>query len=253
MLLNYIKIAFRNLAKNKSFSIINILGFAFSISICLLILLFILKENSYDKFHENYDRIYRLSAVNNLTDYQTAQMAMDKIPQVANACALDRNLWNEWLIYDKKAYKIGVSISTDNNFFQIFTVEFTYGNIRKALPDINSCILTEKVAKNIFGDENPIGRVITKGIVNGTELIVSGVIKDFPENSSIKAEIFVNIENKKFSHRYFTDPKNPELDFHPSEVFLLLTGKEAAQTAIASFAKNPDILTHMPGIRGLIL
>jgi putative ABC transport system permease protein len=216
-----------------------------------MILLFVMKENSYDKFNENYDRIYRLSAKNDITDYQTAQIAVDNFSQVEKVCAMARYFSKEWIIYNNKASLINGQISTDNSFFQIYSTQFIYGSKEKALPDINSCILTESSWKKIFGDENPIGKVIIRGNISGTELIVKGVIKDFPDNSSFKADILVNIENKKFHNTFYTDPENPGTVLHPCEVYLLLKkGEEGIRTSenfrrhaevFYPYAKNPGL------------
>ncbi|HEX2982278.1 MAG TPA: ABC transporter permease, partial [Ignavibacteriales bacterium] len=194
MLLNYIKTAFRNLSKNKSFSIINILGFAFSISVCLMILLFVMKEKSYDSY-PNADRIYRLVDTENNTsgiDYRAAQIALANFRQIEKACLINVNPREYPITYNNNGYLIKGVMSTDSAFFKMFSIQFIEGDSKNPLKDPMTCILTESAARKIFGKENPIGKSIIYKEKNA--LFITGVIKDFPENSSIQANIFVSSE-----------------------------------------------------------
>ncbi|MEJ2615833.1 MAG: ABC transporter permease, partial [Ignavibacteriaceae bacterium] len=220
MLKNYFKIAIRNLKKHKTFSIINILGFAFGISICMMIVLYLIKEYSFDDFNVNAKCIYRLvDAEHNKSkiDYRVKKAVADNFPQVEHASIIEILPKSIETNYKNNAYYVDNLMSTDNDFFKIFTVHFIYGNPNKPFPNINSVIISEKTSHLLFGNENPMGKEISifhrnllfvKGVIkelpdNRNRLIVTGVIKDLPDNSSLKANIIVNAKNNNFKFGFY--------------------------------------------------
>ncbi|HEX2982577.1 MAG TPA: ABC transporter permease, partial [Ignavibacteriales bacterium] len=162
-----------------------------------MILLFLMNEKSYNTFPD-VERIYRLTdeeKKSSAVDYRVAQLARINFPQVEDACLV--NVMNKAeLIYNKNLYSLGGIMSADDNFFKFFSAEFIAGNSQDPFADSASCILTESAARKIFAKENPIGRRIRW---NRTELHISGIIKDFPKNASIKACVFINSEEFKFN------------------------------------------------------
>ncbi len=203
MLKNYLKIAFRNLKKHKTFSVINILGLTLGISVCLIILLFILNENNFDRFNKNAGQIYKLIDTQNNSsgiDYRVASIIKSNFPEIKKACYLQVIKMQISTSYLKNALNVNNIMSADKSFFTMFTIPFVYGNPEKPFDNINSVVITESIAKTLFGKVNPIGKQIK--IENSLELVVSGVIKDFPDNSSIDASILVNAQNNKFKFSF---------------------------------------------------
>jgi putative ABC transport system permease protein len=195
----YLKSAFRNLWKNKKFSIINISGFAFGISICLAIALFLVKEYSYDRYHENAVQIVRLINTEDNTssiDYRVKDILLQNYPEIENGCLLQIVNRPVAIQVGEQASYLDNIMSADNNFFNVFTVPFITGNQKKPFSTLTSAVITQSTAKSLFGKENPLGKEII--YQNRIPLTVNGVIEDFPDNSSISASILVNAENEDF-------------------------------------------------------
>jgi putative ABC transport system permease protein len=199
MIWYYLRIAFRNIRANKKFSIINIAGFAFAISICLAIFLFLIKEHSYDRYNENAGQIVRLIDTkenSSLIDYRVKDILQKNYSEIAEACLIIRSDRPVEIKSGDKGFYINDIMSVDKKFFEVFTVEFVSGQRLSPFNNINSAVITEKTAKKMFGTESVVGKdLLIFGIFPVT---VTGIIKDFPENSSITAEILVNAENEKF-------------------------------------------------------
>jgi putative ABC transport system permease protein len=218
MLKNYLKTALRNITKNKTFSFINILGFAFGMSICLMIVLYLMKEYSFDSYHTNAASIYRMvDAVDNYStiDYRVKQAVTDNFPQVKKASIVNNISRPVEIKYNGIGQYIENIMSTDNDFFEMFTVQFVSGNPRKPFQNLNSVILSENAARLLFGNENPLGKeiVLQVSIRPQNQILVAGVFKDFPDNSSFKPNIIVNAENKDFKF-YFSCENYSDVSTH---------------------------------------
>jgi putative ABC transport system permease protein len=206
MIGNYLKVSLRNLIRHKTFSLINILGFAFGISVCLLIVLFLMKEYSYDSYNANANRIYRLIDVENNSsaiDYRVAPAVLNNYPEVKNACVVNIFSGKIGTSYNNTGYNIDNVMSVNNAFFEMFSTRFICGNQSMPLPTPNSVVLTESSAHKLFGNENPIGKVVV--MWRAFPLTVTAVIMDFPNNSTINANMIVSMENNtfKFSQTQF--------------------------------------------------
>jgi putative ABC transport system permease protein len=183
MFSNYFKIAFRNIRRQKLYTIINVTGLAIGMACSLLILLFVYEELTVDNFHENVDRIYRVYSglVESENELWTAltpmPLANDLVnePEVSYAACMalgDRisiRYRDQWTTAEPMIY-------TSPSFFNIFSFTFIQGNRSKALLDPNSMVLTDKLAKTIFKQENPIGK--TLHVKNIGNLTVTGIIKE---------------------------------------------------------------------------
>ncbi|HSU51918.1 MAG TPA: ABC transporter permease, partial [Segetibacter sp.] len=193
MITNYFKIAFRNLLKNKGFSFINIVGLAIGMASALLILLWIKNEVSYDQFHEKKDRIYeawnRATFSDKLQCWNTTPKVLARtmekdFPEVEQAVRVN---WPSNILFTIGEKKLTVKGNmVDSNFLQVFTFPLIKGNIQSALNDMHSIVLTETLAKKIFGDDDPMGKVIK--LDNKDNATVSGILKDPPTNSRFKFE-----------------------------------------------------------------
>jgi len=202
MILNYLKIAQRNLAKHKTFSMINIFGLSFSMSVCLLIITIINDQLSYDNFHENSDRIYRV-----VTDVQNRDGVKSKnflyastVMPVAGALKNDytgieeavritKSLVGDGKVETKIIHVNG--IFADQSFFNIFNFRLKDGNRNTALENPYSVVLSEKTSLKFFNENNPIGKTIEiegKGIYT-----ITGVVKDPPVKSHISFDLIGSI------------------------------------------------------------
>lgn len=201
MLKNYFKVAFRNLWRNKSFSFINIIGLAIGIATCLIITLFVNNELSYDRYNEKADRMYTVFFQGNVQGEKmneasvmppVAQTLKKDFPEVEAATRL-RNYGTPKLTYGSKSFKEDAFAFVDSNFFQVFTLPLIEGNAKTALLEPNSVIITSALAKKYFGDEDPMGKVISFRDGKNTAFKVTGVIEKVPVNANFHFELFASM------------------------------------------------------------
>ncbi len=210
MLQNYLKIAFRNLLKQKFYSSLNILGLALGIACCLLILLYIRDELNYDKYHEKSEQIYRFSTgyiqENGLEAKVPVIPAMwaptlkSEFPEVRNYVRFYKYR-SDILVQSKeneKSFYEGNFFWADSTVFDIFTFPVVEGNPETALVQPNSVVISQTMAEKYFGDESPIGHNLTY-VNRGTvfELHVTGVMKDVPSNSHFHPEFIASLSTFK--------------------------------------------------------
>jgi putative ABC transport system permease protein len=191
MFSNYLKIAVRNLLKNKGFSFINILGLSVGMASAILILLWINHEMSYDQFHEKKDRIYEAWNKDtfsgklqcwNTTPKIFARTVERDFPEVEMATRVN---WPSNFLFTIGEKKLTVSGNiVDSNFLNVFSFPLVKGDPNKVLQDMYSIVLTEKLAKSFFGNEDPMGKVVR--IDNKDNFTVTGIIKDLPNNTRFK-------------------------------------------------------------------
>ena len=191
MLKNYFKTAWRNLFRNKGFSITNILGLTIGISCTTFILLWVYDELTYDRFQKNYDNIYQVIANRDFNNqvFTDRSMALplakaleNSSPQIKHAVVTTYQQQNV-LAYNNKIIKKDGYVVSDH-FFDIFTWQFVKGNAATALKDPYSIVLTEDAAKAFFGNEDPINKMVT--IDNNQTAKVSAVVKHPPGNSTFQ-------------------------------------------------------------------
>jgi putative ABC transport system permease protein len=192
MLSNYIKIAWRNLLRNKVFSFINITGLALGMATCLLIGLYVYHELSYDRFHAKADRIVRVTFRANMNGNKineahvmppTAQSLLHDYPEVLEATRL-RHAGELLLKKGNDLVRENAVAFADANFFDVFSFPLVNGNPKTALLRPNTVVITEKMARKYFGDANPIGKTLSpKG--SKQALQITGVMADFPDNSHV--------------------------------------------------------------------
>ncbi len=192
MFKNYFKIALRNLYKHKGFSLINIFGLAVGITCFILIMLYIKYELSFDSFHKNSERIYRValhlpgwnyrgSTEFSKTTGALAPALMADFPEVIYATRI--NGASGAISYKKNSFN-EEGIYADENFFNVFSYPLIIGDEETALKDPFSILITEKLAKKYFGDEDPIGKIIRYDF--NYDFKVTGVLKEIPGNSFLK-------------------------------------------------------------------
>ncbi len=195
MLKNYLKIAFRNIKRHKGYSFINIVGLAIGMACCILILLWVQDELSYDRFHENADDIYRVLQDINFTDHSTTwaitqgplgPSLKEDFPEIIDATRItDRGFR---LTYDDKSYDERVGMA-DNSILKMFTFPLVKGDPATALSNPLSIVLTEGMAAKYFGDEDPIGKTIKAD--DQWDFQVTGIMKNIPRNSHLQFDFLI--------------------------------------------------------------
>ena len=206
MLKNYIKIALRNLLKHKGYSLTNILGLAIGMACCLLVLTYVLDEVSYDKYHENTERIYRLVAEDKARmPIPLAPLLIEHMPEVADAVRIHRG-WGPAMSYGDRQFYRRVRFA-DAQVFDFFDVEFLRGNAQTALQEPYTIVITRETAELFFGDEDPIGKVLTWDDVFDYE--VTGVV-EVPRNTHFRFNLLASYETveargPQFDHQEVLD------------------------------------------------
>ena len=187
MFKNYFKIAWRNLRRNKSFSAINIFGLSIGIACCLIIMLFVQDELSYDRYNKKADRIVRVVFRGSINGEKmkeanvmppVAQTLKADYPEVVQATRLRTDA--PLVTYDDKTFKENEFAFADSNFFQVFTLPFLKGDAKTALTQPNTLVISATTAEKYFGKKDPIGKILS---FNNTSFKITGVMKDIPANS----------------------------------------------------------------------
>ncbi|MEX6686516.1 ABC transporter permease [Danxiaibacter flavus] len=191
MFRNYFKIAWRNLFRNKGFSITNISGLTIGMTCTIFIMLWVQDELGYDKFHANYGNIFQVMAnrdFNNqvFTDPNmvlplAASLEKD-VPQVKRAAVVTHRYPTVFTNGDVMLKKDGYTVS--EHFFDMFTWKFIKGNAASALTDPSSIVLTQSTARALFGDADPMGKMLK--IDNNSNAKVTAVVADVPGNSTFQ-------------------------------------------------------------------
>lgn len=206
MIKNYLKVAMRYLLRNKGYTAINILGLAIGITCCILIMMFVRSEFSYDKFHSKSDRIYRAWVVEHYDDQDDIIDITTPLPlagalqgsfgEIESTCRV-QNL-NSLVKTGGQSFNEDIRM-VDSTFFKVFDFAFLKGDRENPFPTSNSILLTENIAKKYFGKENAIGKNIELQLANEKVLFsVSGIVKPAPEESSIKFNALIPFSNAKF-------------------------------------------------------
>ena len=194
MFQNYLKIAVRNIKKHKAFSFINIAGLALGMACCILILLWVQDELSFDKFHKNADNLYRLTTsdgegTGSSSPWALAQTLKKDYPEFLKGSRFITRTYN--IKYkENKFYETAAMV--DEDFLGMFTFPFIKGNPKTALANINSVLLTEETAIKFFGDEDPLGKTIS--LENSIDLTVTGILENVPSNSHMQFSLLVRPE-----------------------------------------------------------
>lgn len=200
MLSNYIKIALRNMWRNKGFTIISVLGLALGMACCLFILFWVQDEILHDRQYESSDRLYRVMENQHYSGNQIftvqatpgllADALKKEVPEVEHSVNVTWN--NEELIRvnDKSDKEKG--FYAGNEFFSVFSFKFIKGSPEKALESPSSMVISEKLAKKYFGEQDPIGKTIQ--FQDSLSLQVTGVVKDVPKSSSFQFDFVAPVK-----------------------------------------------------------
>jgi len=195
VLKNYLKIALRNIRKHPGYSVINIAGLAIGLACCLFILIWVLDELSYDKFHENAPYLYRVEENQyysgrvyhvTVTPYPLAPALKADFPEIIEATQYV-GVGGQLIRYGEKAFfETGIR-AVAPAFFRMFTFPFVKGDSVTALDDPFSLVISEDIAEKYFGEEDPIGKAFS--INNRYDMKVTGVMKNVPDNSYLQFDM----------------------------------------------------------------
>jgi len=198
---NFFTVALRNISKNKVFTLINVSGLAIGLASSILILLFIMKEVSYDRYHEHSERIHRMyiDGIMSEQSFRGAWTSMimaptftEEIPEIEKYVRFD--VFNQRLIwYDGDKHMEDHFLFADSTLFDIFSIKFLRGDPSTALTRPNTVVLTEEKAKLYFGDRDPLGLPLRVNR-DSNYYYVTGVIESFPENSHFFADFIASME-----------------------------------------------------------
>lgn len=200
MFQNYLKIAFRNLLRERGISFINILGLAIGFASCIFIFLFVRHELNFDGFHEKGERIYRLvhderefivpgGRLLATTGPPAGPALANNFPEVLNAVRVrftDRRI----VSYNEKRFYEENIVYVDSTLFEVFSFPLQRGNPETALNAPKKVVITSQMAEKYFGDEDPLGKTLQ--LDDGLELTVTGVFKPIPQNSHLKFDFAIS-------------------------------------------------------------
>jgi len=202
MLKNYLKIIIRNIRKNKGYSFINIFGLAVGMACCILILLWVKDELSFDRFHDNADVIYRVTEHQYdssgdyfpvaVTPWPLAEALKDDFPEIVDSARL-RILSGRLISYKDKKFNERDFVAVDPSFLKMFSFPLVEGDISTALTEPHTILITEETAARYFGDEDPIGKVLAYN--NNIDFKVTGVLKNVHHNSHVQFDFLVPFES----------------------------------------------------------
>jgi len=191
MLKNYLKIALRHIKRHKAYSFINITGLAVGITCSVLMLMWVQDELSFDRFHQNAAELHRilLDPQEAATTHEAvsppilARKMKEEFPEVVNATRITPH-GQMLFTFEDKSFNDQRGLLADPSFFEMFDFPFIQGDPSSALTELNSIVLTQKVANKFFGDDDPLGKTIT--VNNNKDFTVTGVIDDVPANSHLQ-------------------------------------------------------------------
>lgn len=222
MILNHLKIAWRVFSKRKLYGVINLLGLSVAMAFCLLVSLYVRDEFSYDKFHEQGDRLFLLHKISFKSDnldaspgildtepnplihkevsqpVPMATLIEERIPEVAQVIKTERN--GTSIEKDGKLLSEGIQY-VDRSFFDAFTYSFLYGSPESALRDIKNAVITKEVAMKYFGREDVVGETLQIGGKKGTFYTITGVLEN-KEFTTFGLNIVVPFENSYLYTEY---------------------------------------------------
>jgi len=202
-----LKIAFRNLLRNKGYTLINLVGLSVGIMSFFFIFLWISDELSYDRFHEKSDRIFRIDWYSDnpqtRTPHPMTYAMINEFAEVENAVSITP-VWGPGLTQPDRLVKYGEVkfeenriYAADTTFFKIFSFPLVIGNPENCLVDVGSIVITESMARKYFGNEDPMGKMITINFGMDFPFRITGVMEDIPHNSHFHFDFLVSYNTMK--------------------------------------------------------
>ena len=239
MLRNYLVAAWRNLKKNKLYSVISIGGLSVGIGVCMLIMIYVAHEMSYDRFHKKADQVF--SIANNVRidgqefsmdrmSYESASMIKDAAPAVENFLRMKEgpgDIVIENTALPGKKFSEKNILFADSNFFNFFSFHLIQGDPKNVLIRPYTMVLSKRAAQKYFGNENPIGKLLKYDGKNNFE--ITGIAADPPSNSSIDFDFIGSIFDSVLNTEAKNDPSAGKVQGGDFKTFLRLNDKASLQ------------------------
>ncbi|MBO3700743.1 ABC transporter permease [Roseivirga sp. E12] len=259
MLSSYFKIAYRNLIRSRSYAVINILGLAIGLAAFILMFAYVKHELSYDQFHSKSERLFRVnwqyeargaSTEVAMSAFPLKYMFLEDYPEVEQVVRFYKNNQDATTLkYEENHFTEENVLFADPEVFKVFDFPLAQGDPSTALAKMNSIVLTKRVAKKYFGEENPMGKIIQ--FKNDDLLKVTGVLEDVPANSHLTFDILVPTELQR--QRWIRGDGNGGYDFEEdwkwsgTWQYVLLKNKDAYTTFNQKLYENgKDYFGRLP-------
>lgn len=263
MLRNYFTTLLRNFWRQKEYSMLNLLGLSLGMAACIIILVYVTNEFSYDRYHSKEERIYRITQKQK-TEKTLAWVGggmapmvreefqeFEKVGSISNTSAIVSRLDTD----NEISFKENKLFYTEPEILQIFDVAFIEGTSADALNKSGEVILTERTAKKYFKDQNAIGKHMKVG---KSDVTVTGVIKDFPANSHIHPEILISMATFKTEYGFSLSDQFSSYWWPFTWTYVLLKEGQSAQsindrlaTIIKKYRQEPEASNFIPELQPL--
>jgi putative ABC transport system permease protein len=247
MLRHFITIFFRNLNRQKIYATFNIAGLSIGLTTFILIASLVKYEYSFDKFHNNLDRIYRVEEIAHMSDgdqfwsqtcFPIAENFKDEYPEVIDAVAT-RPVWGDYLSSTEKlTFYEPDGLYASHSIFNIFTFEFVEGNMANALLEPTSIVLTDELAQKYFPDGSALGQTITVG--NKFPFKVTGVVRKLPDNSTLQPSYICNISGLKTIDNIVLEDNWTNYSFYTYLLLQDMSQSESLQSKIEGYMLDKD-------------
>lgn len=246
MLRNYIKIAFRSLVKNQTYSIINIGGLAIGLASSILIFLWVADEYSYDTFHVNYNNIYKVYnqaewnghiGTGNSQPYPLKEALLAQSSGIKHVVMTNWGEGNMLQVGETRLNKYGLNASED--FFKVFTYEWLSGDPATALNELTSIVITESTAKALFNSTDALNKTIR--IDNSDELKVTGVVKDSPKQSFLEYDYILPFSYYEKTNPWIRNFAKTSWDSNSFQMYVLLqdgASKDDVEKAVVNLIRD---------------
>ena len=234
MIRSYLKIALRSMWRDKLHSAINVLGLSLGIACCILIVLFVRDEWTFDTFHSKADRIYRVYAhedwgenqqfFNTTTPFPMGPALKDNFPEVELQVRFNKVGAGMQLKSGDQHFTEAIAIG-GQDFFELFDFKIAFGNVKNVLQGQSHAVITQRIAQKLFGDRDPIDKIISIQVgENFEDFLVKAVLEDLPVNSSIQFGILISDLN--YAKLYAPQRLTSWFEINPETYILLREGTE---------------------------
>jgi putative ABC transport system permease protein len=255
MIRNYFKVAFRYLSRHKGYTTINVLGLAVGIACCILMMLFVRSEWSFDRFHSKQDRIYRAWLeehyqgevfLNTVTPVPLVPVLQAGLPEVEASCRVAN--MRPAITYGNNTFNDPVAM-VDSSFFQLFDFSLLEGALKAPFPTQNSLVITQSSAKKYFGNDSPVGKTLALQL--GTDKVlftITALAKDLPLESTVQFDMLIPFSNAPYI--WSEEVRNSAWsNVSVTSFFLLKKGAsvQAAGSKIASIMNPLVAKSYKPG------
>lgn len=246
MFIYNLKLIIRRLKTNKLYSFLNITGFAIGFAVVLIIALYIYNESTVDRNFSDYQSIYRLiSSEDNdcAIRFEAAQVLAEQYPEIEYSSPVQYLSGYSYNVgCEGKFASLDDIISTNNMFFRIFGFRIVEGNSGEPFPERNSAVISRRLSELLFGESSPLGKTIDVGGFIKTR--ITGVVEDFPPNTSFFSDLYLNIEDEKL--RIMQSGDNGVL-WHPAYIFLKLKDGTDKTNLDRKLSGSKIMLTYKEG------